>query len=379
MATAEGCYKHSDRAASVLCARCERGICSYCMLPSADGHRCPDCAGLAPLAGRGRSGAGAGSGPERETGGWRFETAAEAEVVFTCYRHRERETGVFCVRCDRPICHECMVSAAVGFQCVECVDQAARGQRQWVGTGASARIPVTQALILANAVVFVAVLLVTGNFSIFSGSITSVHADFALLGAAVDLDGGWWFRGELRGGGEWWRIFTSGFLHYGLVHLGMNMFILLLIGRLLEPTLGGLRFGLLYAVGLLGGSAGALLVEPGGLTAGASGAVFGIAAAVVVAERSGASRWGNSGMLGLLILNIVLGFLIPNVSVGGHMGGMIAGGAGAVLLWRGPLRDAAGREGAMRYAPDAAMAALGAGLGLLAIYVAAPTWSNPLF
>lgn len=300
-------------------------------------------------------------------------------MVVTCYRHRERETGVFCVRCDRPICHECMVSAAVGFQCVECVDQAVRGQRQWVGTGASARIPVTQALILANAVVFVAVLLVTGNFSIFSGSITSVHADFALLGAAVDLDGGWWFRGELRGGGEWWRIFTSGFLHYGLVHLGMNMFILLLIGRLLEPTLGGLRFGLLYAVGLLGGSAGALLVEPDGLTAGASGAVFGIAAAVVVAERSGASRWGNSGMLGLLILNIVLGFLIPNVSVGGHMGGMIAGGAGAALLWRGPLRDAAGREGAMRFAPDAVMAALGAGLGLLAIYVAAPTWSNPLF
>lgn len=379
MASATACYKHSDRAASVRCARCERGICSYCLLPSADGYRCADCAGLAPLSGRGRSGTGSGGGPETKTGGWRFETTeeAEAEMVFTCYRHRERETGVFCVRCDRPICHECMVSAAVGFQCVECVDQAARGQRQWVGAGA--RTPVTQALILANAAIFVAVLLITGNFSIFSGSITSVHADFALLAAAVDLDGSWYFRGELRGGGEWWRIVTSGFLHYGVLHLGMNMFILLLIGRLLEPTLGGLRFGLLYAVGLLGGSLGALLVEPGGLTAGASGAVFGIAAAVVVAERSGASRWGNSGMLGLLILNIVLGFLIPNVSVGGHLGGMIAGGAAAVLIWRGPLRDAAQRADWMRFAPDAVMAALGAGLAVLAIYVAAPTWGNPLF
>ena len=363
MVSAGSCYKHSDRAAEVRCTRCERAICSYCMTLSGDGYRCDDCASAGP-------------------GGWSFETVAdaeaEAEVVYTCYRHRDRETGVFCVRCDRPICHQCMVSAAVGFQCVECVDQAARGQRQWVG-GANPRVPVTQALIIANAVVFVIVLLVDGNFSLWRGSITSVHADFALLGAAVDFDGRWFFGGELRGGGEWWRIFTSGFLHYGLLHIGMNMLILLWIGRLLEPVLGGLRFLLLYAVGLVGGAAGALLVDPDALTAGASGAVFGIAAAVVVAERSGASRWGNSGMLGLLLLNIVLGFLIPNVSWAGHLGGMIAGGVAAALIWLGPLRAAPEREGAMRYAPDAALAVLGAGLAVLAIYVAAPTWANPLF
>ena len=156
------------------------------------------------------------------------------------------------------------------------------------------------------------------------------------------------------------------------------MLILLWIGRLLEPMLGGVRFLLLYAVGLVGGSAGALLIEPEGFTAGASGAVFGIAAAVVVAERSGAGRWGNSGMLGLLVLNIVLSFLIPNISVGGHLGGMVAGGLAAALIWLGPLREAAAREGAMRYAPDAALIVLGAGVALLAIYVAAPTWMDPL-
>lgn len=333
------------------------------MHPSGDGHRCDDCA---------RADAGGSAG------GWRFEAAAdaEAEVVYACYRHRERETGVFCVRCDRPICHQCMVPAAVGFQCVECVDQAARGQRQWVASS-SPRVPVTQGLIIANAVVFVIVLIIDGSFSLWRGNITSVHADFALLGAAVDFDAGWFFNGELREGGEWWRIFTSAFLHYGVLHIGMNMLILLLIGRLLEPMMGGLRFLLLYAVGLLGGSAGALLIEPDGLTAGASGAVFGIAAAVVVAERSGVGRWGNSGMLGLLILNVVLSFLIPNISVGGHLGGMVAGGLAAALIWLGPLSRA--REGAMRYAPDAALIALGAGLALLAIYVAAPMWMNPLF
>lgn len=364
MASAGTCYRHSDRAASVRCASCERALCSYCLRPSRDGHRCDDCAR-----------ADAGGSAE----GWRFEAAgAEAELVYTCYRHRERETGVFCVRCDRPICHQCMVDAAVGFQCVECVEQAARGQRQWVAS-ANPRVPVTQGLIIANAVVFAIVLIIDGSFSLWRGNITSVHADFALLGAAVDLDGGWFFNGELRGGGEWWRIFTSAFLHYGLLHIGMNMLILLWIGRLLEPMLGGLRFLLLYAVGLLGGSAGALLIEPDGLTAGASGAVFGIAAAVVVAERSGAARWGNSGMLGLLALNIVLSFLIPNISVGGHLGGMVAGGLAAALLWYGPLRGSEAREGAMRYAPDAALAALGAGVALLAIYIAAPTWASPLF
>lgn len=352
MASAETCYRHSDRAASARCARCERALCSYCLRPSADGHRCDDCAG---------------ADPGGSAGGWRFEAAgAEAELVYTCYRHRERETGVFCVRCDRPICHQCMVDAAVGFQCPECVQTGVREQRQWVDY-ANPAIPVTKLLIGVNLAVFVVILLIAGNFSLWGGGGTRIHADFALFAPAVDL------------GGEWWRIFTSAFLHYGLLHIGMNMLILLWIGRLLEPMLGGLRFLLLYAVGLLGGSAGALLIEPDGLTAGASGAVFGIAAAVVVAERSGAARWGNSGMLGLLALNIVLSFLIPNISVGGHLGGMVVGGLAAALLWYGPLRGSEAREGAMRYAPDAALAALGAGVALLAIYIAAPTWANPLF
>lgn len=319
-----------------------------------------------------------------------------------CHLHPSRWGSVLCQRCERPICTQCMIPAAVGFQCPECVQTAARGQRQWTDY-ANPSMPVTKLLIGLNLAVFVAVLLLEGGFSVYGGGATQIHFDFALYAPLVDfgtppvLVGG-----EIQQGGQWWRIITSAFLHYGLLHIGMNMLILLLIGRLLEPGLGGFRFGLLYAASLFGGSLGALLFEPEGLTAGASGAVFGCAAAVVVAERAGAARWGNSGMAGLLLINIVLSFLIPNISIGGHLGGLVAGALAALAIyllprrlarrddrsepgpygWPAPGQPPAGAaepDSPARFLPDLAVAGIGAAAAVLAIYVAAPAWMNPVF
>lgn len=269
---------------------------------------------------------------------------------------------MLCQRCLRPICAQCMVEAPVGYQCVECVREASQGQRRVVlGTEP---VRVTQALIAANVAVFVIVLAVTGSFAFWGGGATSVHVDFALWGPSIDLDG------------EWWRIVTSAFLHYGLIHLGMNMLILMWVGRMLEPVIGPWRFALVYAVCLLGGSLGALLVEPTGLTAGASGAVFGMAGAVVVAERSGGVRWQDSGIFIFLVLNIVLSLLIPRVSIGGHFGGLILGVLCGLLLWRLPTLGSIGRT---RWLPELAIVGLGIGAAAGAWFWAAPSWANPIF
>jgi membrane associated rhomboid family serine protease len=133
--------------------------------------------------------------------------------------------------------------------------------------------------------------------------------------------------------GEWYRLVTAGFLHFGLLHIFFNMMILLELGRTFEPTLGKLRFAALYLVALLGGSVGALLLEPYGLVGGASGAVFGLAAAAVVALRQrnvpfNQTRWGP-----LLVVNLIFTFLVPGISKGGHLGGLVFGGvAGAFLM-----------------------------------------------
>ena len=140
--------------------------------------------------------------------------------------------------------------------------------------------------------------------------------------------------------GEYWRLITAGFLHAGFFHLLFNMFSLYILGSLLEPAIGRVRFALIYFVSLLAGSFGALLIEsnPSALTVGASGAIFGLmSAAVIVMRNRGISPW-ESG-LGLWIgLNLLLTFTIPNISIGGHIGGLIGGALAALVLF--DLRDA---------------------------------------
>jgi membrane associated rhomboid family serine protease len=127
--------------------------------------------------------------------------------------------------------------------------------------------------------------------------------------------------------GEWYRIVTSGFLHFGLLHVGMNMLLLWQLGQLLEPALGQWRFSLLYFASMFGGAAGALLLTPDGLTGGASGAVFGLMAAAAVGLQQRGVNPMRTGIGGTLILNLLITFMIPGISIGGHVGGALTGAA----------------------------------------------------
>jgi membrane associated rhomboid family serine protease len=128
--------------------------------------------------------------------------------------------------------------------------------------------------------------------------------------------------------GEWWRLLSSAFLHAGIIHLALNMYVLWILGAGLEEAMGRARFLLVYAVSGLAGSAGALLLSPTAITVGASGAVFGLFGAGFVLERQAGIRGGP--VLGLIVINLAFTFLIPGISIGGHLGGL-AGGALATL------------------------------------------------
>jgi membrane associated rhomboid family serine protease len=127
--------------------------------------------------------------------------------------------------------------------------------------------------------------------------------------------------------GEWYRIVSSGFLHFGALHIGMNMLLLWQLGQLLEPALGEWKFSLLYFASMFGGAAGALLLTPNGLTGGASGAVFGLMAAAAVALQQRGVNPMRTGIGTTLVLNLLITFMIPGISIGGHVGGAITGAA----------------------------------------------------
>jgi membrane associated rhomboid family serine protease len=241
-------------------------------------------------------------------------------VLAHCYRHPDRETGRSCTRCGKPACGDCLVQVSVGSHCLDCIKSA----RPDVKTRAkfwNARQPtlVTYSLIAIN----VAVYLWTVNANRTTGSGLSGHGDRVL---ALD-------KPDLQLHGEYYRLISSGFLHYSIFHIGMNMLLLFQLGQLLEPAIGRLRFTLLYFASLLAGSFGALLLQPNGLTGGASGAVFGLmAAAAVGLHRRGVNVF-KTGIGTVLILNLVITFTIPGISVGGHLGGAIAGAiCGFVIL-----------------------------------------------
>lgn len=268
--------------------------------------------------------------PERETWG--------------CYRHPYEEAGVRCIRCERPICPSCMVTAPVGFQCPECVKGGGQEVRTMRNLRASSDAYVTTALIAVNAVVFVLGMQGGGAFSRGSNTLTR---EYALYGPAVDA-------------GEWYRLVTSGFLHYGLMHVFFNMFLLYQLGSVLEQGFGRARFAALYAASLLGGAVGALLLSPDSLTAGASGAVYGLMGATVIVARSRGVGFMQSGVGGLLAINLLLTFAIPGISIGGHLGGLVAGAASGVLIGATERQPAAGAAAVGMLA----LALLGAGIAV---------------
>jgi membrane associated rhomboid family serine protease len=236
--------------------------------------------------------------------------------LLRCYRHPDRETGVSCSECGRGICPDCMTFGAVGIRCPDHSGKA-RGTAKVVQSvqrrSASRPGIVTTTLIAVNVGIYL--LQLAG-------------------GASINGNSGWIFQhgalyGPLVADGDWYRLITAAFLHYGPIHLGMNMLALWWIGRPLEDYLGPVRYLLLYLVSGLAGSAGALIASPEAVTVGASGAIFGILGAAIVLERQGTYVLGGSAIT-LLVVNLAFTFAVPGISIGGHLGG-VAGGALAIL------------------------------------------------
>jgi membrane associated rhomboid family serine protease len=144
--------------------------------------------------------------------------------------------------------------------------------------------------------------------------------------------------------GEYWRLLTSGFLHFGLIHLAFNMFALFQLGRGLEGGLGRARFVGVYLASLLAGSAGVMVLQkisgPSGYnpTAGASGAIFGLLGCLALGMRARGVSIMRSGLGATLLINLVITFSIPGISIGGHLGGLIGGAiCGALMLSPRPI------------------------------------------
>jgi membrane associated rhomboid family serine protease len=237
----------------------------------------------------------------------------------TCYRHPNRETGVSCSNCGRPICPECMTPTPVGMRCPECSRDRTRVTR---GAVAPSRYdaPATFVLIALNVAVFLAEI-AGGSGGLSPGHSTLVF-DFGLYGPFVAE-------------GEWYRLLTSGFLHASLIHVGFNMFALYFLGRILEPGIGTPRFVALYFVSLFAGSLGALLLSPDSLTIGASGAVFGIfGATFVIARHRGVDNLAASVGV-VLLLNLAITFGNSEISIGGHLGGLVGGLLCALVIVAG--------------------------------------------
>ena len=195
---------------------------------------------------------------------------------------------------------------------------------------------VTTTLIGINIAVFIGLGLLYGLGDMFAGSRTEAHARFALLGGTLDGRGGLIGTGNgdaiLSSGNEWYRLITSGFLHYGIIHIAFNMYILFMLGNMLEPQLGRIKFLAVYFASMLGGSAGAILLQPNGLAAGASGAVFGLLGAAAVGMWHQGINPFSTGVGRLLLINLAFTFLWPNISIGGHLGGVLAGSVCAFVI-----------------------------------------------
>jgi membrane associated rhomboid family serine protease len=238
--------------------------------------------------------------------------STHAPPLPTCYRHPDRQTGLSCSECGRPICTECMTPAAVGIRCPE----HAGGRRAPVSAPQIVRRTsrgTTQALVTKTLIgINVAIYLIT-----------------AVQGAGLNAPGGTLFDkmflyGPFVAQGDWWRLITAAFLHASLIHLGFNMLALWWFGAPVEEYLGRARFIGLYLVSGLAGSAGALVLTPHAVTVGASGAIFGILGAMLILEWQTTGRLGGNALT-LIVINLALSFALANVSIGGHIGGLIGG------------------------------------------------------
>jgi membrane associated rhomboid family serine protease len=235
----------------------------------------------------------------------------------TCFRHPDRETYVSCVRCGRPACPDCLRSAAVGQQCVECIREGNRGSRSGTapfGGRVSNRPVVTWTLVAINVLAYIAEI-ANSNALINNGAL--VGRFNATIGVAD---------------GEWYRLLTSAFLHeplgsgFGIFHIAFNMWALIVVGPAIERLLGRVRYLAVYLISALGGSVlFYLIARPEAVGLGASGAIFGLFGAWFVLARR--LRLDARMVIGLIAINLVISFTVSGIAWQAHVGGLIAGAA----------------------------------------------------
>ena len=270
--------------------------------------------------------------------------------VPTCYRHPGREAHIRCQRCDRIICPDCMRPAAVGFQCPECVKEGARttrsGRTAYGGLRPTNASATSAVLIAINVGVWIA-LVATGGFGSRLFNLLALrpngYCDFGgpdQRDVPVEACTGTFLPGVVDG--AYWQLVTTMFTHVSVWHIAFNMFALWVLGPQLELAVGRARFLALYFLSGLAGSAFVYWAGPEyGGTHGASGAVFGLMAALLIVAIK--VRGDVRGILTWIAINFVITFLVAGISWQGHLGGFLGGLAiGAVLIYapRGPRRTA---------------------------------------
>ncbi len=251
---------------------------------------------------------------------------SDSSTTPTCYRHPDRESYIRCSRCERFICPDCRIDAAVGFQCPECVREGSKAHREWRteygGRTTGDPTLVTKILLGINLAVFALQLVYP-----------PLTSRFWQVGLRIDE------QGELVGvaAGEFYRLLTAGFLHAprSVFHILFNMGALWMLGPPLEAVLGRVRFLSLYLIALLGGSAVSYAIgDADQASVGASGAIFGLFAAhLVVARRRGLDATQLYVVLGI---NFAFGFLVPLIDWQAHLGGLVTGGLTAAVLVYAP-------------------------------------------
>lgn len=229
----------------------------------------------------------------------------------TCYRHKARETGLRCTRCERPACYECLRPAPVGSHCLDCIKEGRKSTRPMAASWPRS----------AGTGVALIITLCVATFALQS------LQDLQALDTPSwlkDIEGRFSMVGGLVADGEWYRLVTSLFLHFGVFHLLMNMLAVWIFGLEVERREGPLRVVAIFVVtGILGGAT-AFLFHPASIqVAGASGGVFGLlGVALVRTVRSGQSA---QPIVALLLINLFIGITVPDISIAAHAGGFVAG------------------------------------------------------
>ncbi len=260
--------------------------------------------------------------PNDEPGTDGIGPAPMPEPLARCYRHPLRETGVRCVRCNRPICPECMRPASVGFQCPDDVKlgrATQRAPRTVVGASVRTNYPyVTWTLVGLNVLVYIFTAV---------GSVRGANRN-----QTSHLFAKWQLEPILVAHNhQYYRLITSAFLHFGLLHIFLNMFALLMVGPYLERLLGMWRFGAVYLIGALGGSLAVYAFDSRFThVAGASGAIYGLFAAALLLARE--LQLDMQWLVGTIVLNFVFTFTVSGISRYGHVGGFVAGGLATAAI-----------------------------------------------